>query len=95
LNTGLQRRRRAERARAVGRAAVRPTPEALAMVRRHAQPAAVEIARLTVTAVLAYLAALPLPGTARPVIAPLTALGGLPRKRSPAAAREAGHMRSK
>lgn len=40
------------------------------MVRRHAQPAAVEIARLTVTAVFAYLAALPLPGTARPVIAP-------------------------
>ena len=45
------------------------------LVRRRAQPAAAYITRLTGTAVVAYLLALLLPlGSARPVLAPLTAL---------------------
>jgi len=46
----------------------------LMLARRRAQPAAAYIARMTLTAVAAYLIALELPGTARPVLAPLTAL---------------------
>jgi uncharacterized membrane protein YgaE (UPF0421/DUF939 family) len=46
----------------------------LTLVRRRAQPTAVYIARLAGTAVVAYLLALLLPGSARPVLAPLTAL---------------------
>jgi uncharacterized membrane protein YgaE (UPF0421/DUF939 family) len=46
----------------------------LMLARRRAQPAAAYIARMTLTAVAAYLLALMLPGTARPVLAPLTAL---------------------
>jgi uncharacterized membrane protein YgaE (UPF0421/DUF939 family) len=49
--------------------------EQLTLVRRRAQPAAVSIARMTITAVAAYLLALQLPGaSSRSVIAPLTAL---------------------
>ena len=49
--------------------------EQLTLVRRRAQPAAVYITRLTLTAVFAYLLALQLPGaSARSVLAPLTAL---------------------
>ena len=45
------------------------------VVRKRTQPAAVYIARLTATATFAYLIALLVPdGTARPVLAPLTAL---------------------
>ena len=54
------------------------TPDAarnqLMLVRRRAQPTMVYIARLTGTAVFAYLIALLVPGTPRPVLAPLTAL---------------------
>src|ERR1019366_5353206 len=47
----------------------------LTLVRRRAQPTAVYIARLTLTAVFAYLLALRLPGaSSRDVLAPLTAL---------------------
>src|ERR1700741_572895 len=47
----------------------------LTLARRHTQPTAVYIARLTATAVFAYLLALQVPaGTDRPVLAPLTAL---------------------
>ncbi len=47
----------------------------LTVVRRRAQPTAVYIARLTLTAVFAYLLALQLPGgSTRSVLAPLTAL---------------------
>src|SRR6266571_3651495 len=47
----------------------------LTLVRRRAQPTAVYVARLTVTAVFAYLLALQLPGgSTRSVLAPLTAL---------------------
>jgi uncharacterized membrane protein YgaE (UPF0421/DUF939 family) len=46
----------------------------LMLARRRAQPAAAYIVRLTGTAVFAYLLALLLPGSDRPVLAPLTAL---------------------
>ena len=56
------------------RTLVRPAKQ-LMVVRKRTQPAAVYIARLTATATFAYLIALLVPdGTARPVLAPLTAL---------------------
>src|ERR1700693_76221 len=49
--------------------------EQLTLVRRHAQPTAVYITRLTLTAVFAYLVAQQLPGgSPRSVLAPLSAL---------------------
>jgi hypothetical protein len=49
--------------------------ESLKLVRRHAQPKAVLVGRLTATATASYLIAQLLPGTsARPTLAPLTAL---------------------
>src|SRR6516225_6194412 len=57
------------------KAVARRQAEQLTVVRRRAQPTAVYIARLTVTAVFAYLLALQLPGgSPRSVLAPLTAL---------------------
>jgi uncharacterized membrane protein YgaE (UPF0421/DUF939 family) len=57
------------------KAIARRQAEQLTLVRRRAQPAAVYIIRLTLTAVFAYLLALQLPGgSARSVLAPLTAL---------------------
>ena len=57
------------------KAVARRQAEQLTLVRRRAQPTAVYIIRLTVTAVFAYLLALQLPGgSARSVLAPLTAL---------------------
>jgi hypothetical protein len=56
------------------RAAARRAPERIAIARSQAQPKAAFIARLTVTAVFAYLLAWILPGTARSVLAPLTAV---------------------
>ena len=57
------------------KAVARRQAEQLTLVRRRAQPAAVYIARMTLTAVFAYLLALQLPGgSARSVLAPLTAL---------------------
>lgn len=53
---------------------VRATPETLTLARRHAQPRAAYIARLTLTAVFAYLIALQFAGNKGPVLAPLTAL---------------------
>jgi uncharacterized membrane protein YgaE (UPF0421/DUF939 family) len=61
-------------AKAAARAVARRQAEQLTLVRRRAQPTAVYIARLTGTAVVAYLLALLLPGSSRPVLAPLTAL---------------------
>jgi uncharacterized membrane protein YgaE (UPF0421/DUF939 family) len=58
----------------VAKAVARRQAEQLTLVRRRAQPTAVYIARLTGTAVVAYLLALLLPGSSRPVLAPLTAL---------------------
>jgi uncharacterized membrane protein YgaE (UPF0421/DUF939 family) len=69
------RRRRVRPMTAAARAVARRTPETLTVVRDRAQPRAVTIVRLSVTAVFAYLLALILlPGTVRPVLAPLTAL---------------------
>jgi uncharacterized membrane protein YgaE (UPF0421/DUF939 family) len=57
------------------KAVARRQAEQLTVVRRRAQPTAVYIARLTATAVFAYLIAQVLPGgSARDVVAPLTAL---------------------
>src|SRR5215469_13888903 len=57
------------------RAIARQQARQLMLVRKHTQPAAVYIARLTATATFAYLLALVVPaGTSRPVLAPLTAL---------------------
>ena len=65
-------------AESVGEAAkavARRQAEQLTLVRRRAQPTAVYIARLTLTAVFAYLLALQLPGgSSHSVLAPLTAL---------------------
>jgi uncharacterized membrane protein YgaE (UPF0421/DUF939 family) len=56
------------------RTVARRTPQRLTVARHRAQPTALVIARMTVTAVLAYLLASLLPGASRPVLAPLTAL---------------------
>ena len=56
------------------RATARRAPERIAIARSQAQPKAVFITRLTVTAVFAYLLTWFLPGTARSVLAPLTAV---------------------
>jgi uncharacterized membrane protein YgaE (UPF0421/DUF939 family) len=57
------------------KAVARRQAEQLTLVRRRAQPSAVYILRLTLTAVFAYLLALQLPGgSVRSVLAPLTAL---------------------
>jgi uncharacterized membrane protein YgaE (UPF0421/DUF939 family) len=57
------------------KAVARRQAEQLTLVRRRAQPTVVYIARLTATAVFAYLLALQLPGgSSRSVLAPLTAL---------------------
>jgi uncharacterized membrane protein YgaE (UPF0421/DUF939 family) len=62
------------RDRGVGRVLTRPAQESLSVVRRRAQPASVTIARLTVTAVLAFALARVLTGNDAPILAPLTAL---------------------
>jgi uncharacterized membrane protein YgaE (UPF0421/DUF939 family) len=57
------------------KAVARRQAEQITLVRRRAQPAAAYVARLTATAVFAYLLALQLPGgSTRSVLAPLTAL---------------------
>jgi uncharacterized membrane protein YgaE (UPF0421/DUF939 family) len=57
------------------KAVARRQAEQLTLVRRRAQPAAVYVTRMTLTAVFAYLLALQLPGgSVRSVLAPLTAL---------------------
>lgn len=53
---------------------MRAAPETFTLARRRAQPSAVFITRLTLTAGFAYLVALLVPGTSRPVLSPLTAL---------------------
>jgi hypothetical protein len=56
------------------RAVARRTPRRIAQVRFRAQPTAAFITRLTSTAVFAYLLTFLLPGTARSILAPLTAV---------------------
>ena len=65
---------RSRGARTAVEAVVRATPETLTLARRRAQPRIAYIARLTLTAVSAYLAALMFAGHQGPVLAPLTAL---------------------
>ena len=72
--TMLFRRRRGTQLGATARAVAQRTPQTLTVVRQRAQPTAVTIVRLTCTAVFAYLLALALTSTPRPVLAPLTAL---------------------
>jgi uncharacterized membrane protein YgaE (UPF0421/DUF939 family) len=74
MNIPVFRRRQATQIGAAARAVAQRTPVTLTVVRQRAQPTAVTIARLASTAVLAYLLALLLPVTSRPVLAPLTAL---------------------
>lgn len=62
------------RLRDAARAAARRAPDRATILRHHVQPAAIDIARLAGTATFAYLIALLLPGTSRPVLAPLTAM---------------------
>ena len=65
------------RPRAVARALARRTPVNIDLARiraRSAQPTGAFIVRLTVTAVFAYLLALFQPGSARSMLAPLTAV---------------------
>ncbi|HEX8008595.1 MAG TPA: aromatic acid exporter family protein [Trebonia sp.] len=54
--------------------ATRQAPHTLTVIRHRAQPPVVTIFRLTVTALFAYVLALNLTSTPRPVLAPLTAL---------------------
>src|SRR5579863_9298234 len=66
---------RSETVSEAAKAVAKRQAEQLTLVRRRAQPAAVYITRLTLTAVFAYLLAQQLPGaSSRSVIAPLTAL---------------------
>ena len=58
----------------VGRVFRRPAQESLSLVVRSAQPATVAIARLTITAVLAFVVARLVTGADSPILAPLTAL---------------------
>ncbi|HEX3924519.1 MAG TPA: FUSC family protein [Streptosporangiaceae bacterium] len=67
------RRHRARRIGAAARTVAQHTPQPLTVVRR-AQPTAATVARVTSTAVFAYLVALALPVSHQPVLAPLTAL---------------------
>lgn len=70
----ILRRTRPKRLGTVARVATRQAPHTLTVVRHRAQPPAVTIVRLTLTALFAYVLALELTSTPRPVLAPLTAL---------------------
>ena len=74
MSLAIRPRHRAAEIGTVARTITQRAPVTLTLVRHRAQPTAVTIVRLTVTAVFAYLLALPLPNTSRPVLAPLTAL---------------------
>lgn len=75
LSPQLWRRPRPGQLGGAARAVAQRAPETITVVRYRAQPTAVTIARLTSTAVFAYLLALLLPNVFyRPVLAPLTAL---------------------
>jgi uncharacterized membrane protein YccC len=67
-------RHRAAEIGTAARTITQRAPVTLTLVRHRAQPTAATIVRLTLTAAFAYLLALPLPNTSRPVMAPLTAL---------------------
>ena len=76
LSSRSSRQRRPSQLGGAARAVAQRAPETITVVRYRAQPTAVTVARLTSTAIFAYLLAqylLP-PVTPRPVLAPLTAL---------------------
>ncbi len=66
--------RQVNRLGATARTVAQRAPETLTVVRSRAQPTAATIGRLATTAIVAYLLALLLPVTSRPVLAPLTAM---------------------
>ena len=74
MSLAIRPRHRAAEIGTAARTITQRAPVTLTLVRHRAQPTAVTIVRLTVTAVFAYLLALPLSNTSRPVLAPLTAL---------------------
>jgi aromatic acid exporter family member 1 len=59
---------------ATARTVAQRAPETLTFVRYRAQPTAATIVRLATTAIVAYMLALLLTVTSRPVLGPLTAL---------------------
>jgi uncharacterized membrane protein YgaE (UPF0421/DUF939 family) len=65
---------RGNRADTVSRALQRPAQESLSLVRRRTQPVTITIARLTVTAIVAFEVARAVTGTGSAILAPLTAL---------------------
>ncbi len=65
---------RGARAGVAGRVLPPPAQETLSLARRKAQPATLTIARLTVTAVLAFVVARMVTGAESPILAPLSAL---------------------
>jgi hypothetical protein len=74
VSLAIRRRHRAAEITETARTVRQRAPVTLTLVRQRAQPTAASIARLTVTAVFAYLLALLIPSTPHPVLAPLTAL---------------------
>ena len=65
---------RGERLGALGRVMTATPRQGATVIRHRAQPRAALVARLTATAIFAYLLASLVPGSSRPVLAPLTAL---------------------
>jgi uncharacterized membrane protein YgaE (UPF0421/DUF939 family) len=74
VSLAIRRGHRAAEITAAARTITQRAPVTLTLVRQRAQPTAETIVRLAATAVFAYLVALLIPGTSRPVLAPLTAL---------------------
>lgn len=74
MSGAIRHRERAAQISTAARTITQRAPVTLTLVRQRAQPTVETIVRLTVTAVFAYLLALLIPSTPRPVLAPLTAL---------------------
>ena len=74
MSGAIRDRERAAQISTAARTITQRAPVTLTLVRHRAQPTAETVVRLTVTAVFAYLLALLIPSTPRPVLAPLTAL---------------------
>jgi uncharacterized membrane protein YgaE (UPF0421/DUF939 family) len=74
MSGAIRHRERTAQIGIAARTLTERAPATLTLVRQRAWPTAETIVRLTVTAVFAYLLALLIPSTPRPVLAPLTAL---------------------
>ena len=74
MSGAIRNRERAAQISTAARTITQRAPVTLTLVRHRAQPTVETVVRLTVTAVFAYLLALLIPSTPRPVLAPLTAL---------------------